>query len=111
MSQHANDLLVRQIQETITAITRADADGSAVPATVDRRVLLLRAAPLSLLKLHRRDLADGLTLLPIDVLTTAPRMLGADAVDEERKEFWHSLAEQLFAEQSVGLGDEDDEVR
>jgi len=107
MAQHANDLLVRQIQEAITVIAAAGADE---PASADRLVLLLRAAPLSLLKLHRRDLADGLAFLPLEALTTVPRLLGADAVDEERKEFWHSLAEQLFAEQSGNEDDEDDEV-
>lgn len=107
MALHANDLLVRQIQDEITAIVAADGGGTPGAPATDQLVLLLRAAPLSLLKLHRRDLADGMTDLPLAVLTTVPRILGADAVGEDRKEFWHSLAEQLYAERTGAQDDPD----
>ena len=93
MSQNSNELLLLQIETA--AGTPAQGVVTNTESSPDGLWLLLDAAPLSFLKLYRHQLASTLSTLPWALLLDGPRIMGARTANEERKDFWHSFAEEI----------------
>jgi len=94
MSQQSNELLLLQI-EAATAGLPFEGVPAREHSSPEGLWLLLNAAPLSFLLLYRHKLAAILSTLPWTVLIDGPRLLGAQTANEDRKDFWHSLAEEI----------------